>query len=116
MTPFELGRVTVDGIDSSVTPLRDIDVWRHTVRVEIPPGGTVTVVFELSGEVDSGQTYRLRFGGQPLVNDSAVTAKVTAPGRDPRRRGISTSGAGATATLMILAKRSSLSVLIDEEM
>ena len=100
VTPFELDRVTVDGIDSRVTPLRDIDVWRHTVRVEIPPGGRVTVVFELNGEVDSGQTYRLRFGGQPLVNDSAVTAKVTAPGRRILGgAGISTSGAGATATL-----------------
>lgn len=100
VTPYELDRVTVDGVDSNVTPLRDGDVWRHSVRVEIPAGGTVSVVFELAGEVDAGSTYRLRFGGQPLVNDGVVTATVTARGHSiVDGKGISTSGDAATATL-----------------
>jgi len=99
ITPFEATRATIDGVDAEVGPLRDGDVWRHTVRVDIPPGATVTVAIELEGEVDAGPLYHLRFGGQPLVNEGDVKLEVTASGR--RRivpgEGIDVSGATATA-------------------
>lgn len=82
ISPFEIDRATVDGVDGDVSPLWDDGVWRHNVRVEIPPGGTRTVVMELEGEVAAGSTYRLHFGGQPLTNDGTVTARVVAPGRE----------------------------------
>ncbi|MFN8053578.1 MAG: DUF4012 domain-containing protein [Acidimicrobiales bacterium] len=100
ISPFEADRATVDGVDAPVSPIRDEGVWRHTVRVAIPPGGTVKVVIDLEGEVDPGNTYRLRFGGQPMVVGGDVTVTVSADGTGIRPGpGITVRKGTATATL-----------------
>ncbi|MFN8049888.1 MAG: DUF4012 domain-containing protein [Acidimicrobiales bacterium] len=100
ITPFESTSVTVDGVEAAVTPLRDGDVWRHNVRVSVPPGGTVHVVFELDGDVDPGSTYRLHFSGQPTVVKGTTTVSVRADrGRIVPGPGIEVGDRAATATL-----------------
>ena len=102
VTPFEATRATVDGVDALLRPLRDDGVWRHTVRVVVPPGATRTVRFELEGDLEAGDSYRLRYSGQPLVNQGPVSLEVTAT--DPRARmidgrGVDVQGPSATAAL-----------------
>lgn len=100
VTPFEATRATVDGIDADLSPVRDGDVWRHTVRVEIPPGKSVKVVIGLEGEVAEGSTYRLHFSGQPMVNDGSMQVSVDAEdGTIVSGPGIEATGGSATATL-----------------
>ena len=100
VTPFELDRATIDGVDAAVTPLLDGKVWRHSVRVWVPPGGTVVVGFDLDGEVEAGPTYHLKFVGQPLVNAGKVAATVNASaGEMIPGRSIVASGSAANVTL-----------------
>ena len=44
--------------------------------VAVPPGGTVTVTFELDGGVDLPDGYRLAVAGQPTINPDEVTVDV----------------------------------------
>jgi hypothetical protein len=76
MTPFELKSVKVSGVDTPSHPLLEGRIWRHTVRVAVPSGGTTTVVFQLEGAVTAGSRYQLAFIGQPLVNESNVNVTV----------------------------------------
>lgn len=69
LSPFMLDTVLVDSIEHAAQPLLKGELWRHTVRVAIPPGGTVTVQYVLEGRVDPGSTYELHYVGQPLVHN-----------------------------------------------
>lgn len=98
MTPFEVLQATVDGAEVPVSPLREQGVWRHSVRLAIPPGQTVRVRFALEGEVDPGRRYRLRVSGQPLVTPGEMFVTVRARGsRIAPGPGIEVSGGRATA-------------------
>ncbi len=100
VTPFEATQATVDGVDTDVSPVREGNVWRHTVRVEIPPGGSVTVRVELEGDVEPGSTYRLHVSGQPMVNPGSFNVAVDgAAGDIVPGPGIRVAGSTATATL-----------------
>jgi len=100
LSPFEATRAAIDGVDAPVTPLLDGTTWRHTVRVAIPPGTTSVITVHLEGEVDAGAIYRLRYGGQPLVQEGKTTINVTAADRTiAPGGGIETSESTATATL-----------------
>ncbi len=46
--------------------------------MEIPPGGRVTLQFHLEGAIPPGQTYRLGYAPQPLVNPDRVSLRVRA--------------------------------------
>ena len=100
VTPFEATSVTVDGIDADVSSLFDDGVWRHNVRVEIPPGGSVEVKVGLEGDLEPGTTYQLRFGGQPLVNKGSSKVTVRADGHSiVPGRGITVRRGQASTTL-----------------
>ncbi|MBX7069630.1 MAG: hypothetical protein K1X38_09605, partial [Microthrixaceae bacterium] len=105
VTPFEATSATVDGVETVMSPLRDDNVWRHTVRTEVPPGGERRVVVALEGEVSPGARYRLRFSGQPLVNDDSTRVVVTADGQDlVGGPGIDVADGQATITLRHLGQ------------
>lgn len=72
LTPFLVERVTVDGVGQAPQSLLEDGLWRHSVRVAVPPGGNTDVVFDLGGRVDPGPEYRLMWLGQPLVNPGEV--------------------------------------------
>lgn len=106
LTPLEAVRATVDGKDAPIAPLRDQGMWRHTIRVEIPPGATVTIRLELEGEVDPGKTYRLTAGGQPLVQKGELKVHVSAEGHEiVPGDGISVGREGAVVTLSDVGKK-----------
>ena len=69
LSGFETTGVRVDGADVAWGTRGDVNgLTRSTVRLDVPAGATRTVVVELEGSVDTGDTYRLRWFNQPLVN------------------------------------------------
>lgn len=85
-TPHRLRSVLVDGIDTAAQPLLDGELWRHSVRVIVPPGSARRVAFHLEGEVDPGPDYRFHYVGQPLLNDDDVSVELV-PVLDPANEG-----------------------------
>lgn len=73
LTPFLVERVTVDGVGQAPQSLLQDGLWRHSVRVAVPPGGTSDVTFDLGGRVEPGPEYKLIWLGQPLVNTGEVS-------------------------------------------
>ena len=86
LTPFRLDTVTVDGVESVAQPLLEHGLWRHTVRVAVPPQASRRVEFHLQGVVDSGDVYHLDYVGQTLVRAGGVSgtrdARSAVRGRD----------------------------------
>lgn len=79
VTPFRLEVARVEGVNAAAQPLHLGPLWRHTVRVAVPPGGATTVEFHLSGEVDPGETYRLRYRGQPILGEHVLSVTRSSP-------------------------------------
>jgi len=94
LTPFQLKSVNVSGVVTPSHPLLEGKLWRHSVRVAVPAGGSTTAIFQLQGQVAAGNRYRMDYVGQPLVNDSDVKVTVTATSGETRLQG---KGPGAEA-------------------
>ncbi len=77
-SPLQLTSATADGTPIGVTPEREFGVNVYSDDVIVPPGGTVTLTFELEGPVDLADGYRLAFGGQPTVNPDQVSVRLAA--------------------------------------
>ena len=73
LSPFRLQSLSVDGLDTAPQPLKEGDLWRYAVRVAISPQDTVMVQYRLTGRVTAGPAYRLRYVGQPLVNEGKLS-------------------------------------------
>ncbi len=82
VTPFELSAVEVGGETYPVSPVWEGEWWRHTVRVDVPPGESVTVRMELSGSLAPGDVYVLATIGQALLDPGPLTVTVTTPSAD----------------------------------
>lgn len=68
LSPFDAVGALVDGAPAPIGSRRDLPgLRRHTVTVDVPPGGRRDVVIDLAGEVDAGPLYRLRWYNQPLL-------------------------------------------------
>jgi hypothetical protein len=80
LTPHRLRAVLVDGQRVAAQPLLESDLWRHTVRVAVPPGATRTVHVHLDGEVDPGPVYRLAWVGRPQANPAEATLRLRSAG------------------------------------
>ena len=80
ITPLTLADVFVDGLDTPVGSLEEGRLRRHTVRVELPPGGERTIVFRLTGVLASGSRYRLAVMDQPILNGGTVDVVVRTTG------------------------------------
>ncbi len=81
LTPLRATGATVDGAATAIGSRDDLDgLHRHTLQVDLAPGQTRTVAFDLSGRLDPGD-YRLRWIAQPLVNADDARLVITSSGR-----------------------------------
>lgn len=76
ITPFELEAATVDGESFPVSPVWEGAWWRHTVRVEVPAGGSVTIAMEVAGDIDPGDRYVLATIGQAIMDPGPLEVVV----------------------------------------
>ncbi len=75
-TPHSLSAASVDGVPLDVEFEQEFGLNVYAQYVTVPPGGTVTVTFELDGGVDLTDGYRLTVAGQPTINPDEVTVDV----------------------------------------
>lgn len=81
ITPFDIVDASLDGeiLPVGTRPEQD-DLRRHSFLVDIAPGATRYVVINLSGSVEPGPDYHLRFYNQPLVNPDETNVSITSLG------------------------------------
>ena len=78
MTPNLVTSATVDGLP--MTLAQDTEAGLRTFEtpvVQVPPGGTVVLTFELRGELDLSSGYRFRYLRQPVANPDQLTVDAT---------------------------------------
>jgi len=75
-SPLAVVDVRQDGrsVPRGASPSHDRN--RYTALVEVPPGGEVTVVFELEGSMDLTHGYHLEVVPQPMVNPDELRIDV----------------------------------------
>jgi hypothetical protein len=97
-SPHALLTADVDGEQLSVEAERELGVNVYSQFVDVPPGGTVTVTYHLSGGIDLRDGYRLAVGGQPTINPDEVTVGVeTASGSIDPDEGFEDEGGAVAA-------------------
>jgi hypothetical protein len=79
-TPHQVEAATVDGRPLALEPQRERGTKVYSALVVVPPGGSVTVRYHLTGVLPAGADYRLDLSNQPLAHDDEVQVSV----RDPR--------------------------------
>ena len=79
-SPHELTEVRVDGAPAEFFTTQEFGYWRHEVIVEIPSNSTVSVGYELEGQVDPDEAYEVLVWHQPLVNNDSVRISYQGPG------------------------------------
>jgi hypothetical protein len=80
LSPLSSRAATLDGDPTGVGTQRETaGLWRHTVLLDIAPGATRTVTFDLDGTLGTGR-YVLDWVGQPLAQASTATVRVTSSG------------------------------------
>lgn len=73
LTPHDLVELTVDEQSRPArTRSEGQRLRRHTVMLEVPPGGQRTAVFGLRGSMPGSSEYRLDWFRQPLVGEDIV--------------------------------------------
>lgn len=79
-TPDELRSATLDGTTLPIESQHEFAGHVYSSLVDLPPGGSATIVLHLVGTVRLGpgaaDGYRLGIGHQPLVNDDHLTVRV----------------------------------------
>ena len=71
-----LTSMEVDGRAASATSDRDRGWWTHSSGVQIPPGGSTTVVLHLAGKLAATAPYRLAVAPQASVHDDSYVVEV----------------------------------------
>jgi hypothetical protein len=72
LSPLDAVGAMVDGQASGFGTRTDVDgLHRYALLVDLPPGGTRTVVFDLEGRVRPGTEYDLTWYNQPLPADDS---------------------------------------------
>jgi len=66
----------VDGRPVSATSDRERGWWTHSTKVEVPAGGSATVVFRLAGALGATHPYRLAVAPQAAAQDDAYAIEV----------------------------------------
>ena len=67
-SPHSASQVTVDGQPAALQTERELDLYAHTLMVDIEPGATVDITLLLSGRIDPDQhaEYELALAHQPM--------------------------------------------------
>ena len=68
--------IEVDGRPVSATSDRERGWWTHSTKVEVPAGGSATVVLRLAGELGATRPYRLAVAPQAAAQVDAYTVEV----------------------------------------
>jgi hypothetical protein len=66
-SPLGLRAATVNGESQGAGDVPELGVHAYSVYVEIPPEGTATLTFDLSGVINPGPNYTLSLYNQPMV-------------------------------------------------
>ncbi len=81
LSPFDAVGAMLDGTSQPFGARDDVNgLRRYTLTVDLPPGTERTVIFDLTGDVDAGPSYRLRWYNQPLPNDDVSQVLVRLQG------------------------------------
>jgi hypothetical protein len=94
-TPHRLSAGVVDGERVSFEYHRELGYRVYSRFFEIPPGESVRIQLQLSGELEPGDRYDLQVGQQPLVNPDVVMVTVDHP---RKVRAVDVGGFGVDAT------------------
>lgn len=99
-TPWAIVDGAIDGEPIDVEAAEELGRFAYAAFVEVPPGGTRTVTFELDGATDPSADYRLTFAPQPVANPDTLSVDLTStPGwRVCGASGLDEVGAGARFT------------------
>ncbi|MEO5679848.1 MAG: DUF4012 domain-containing protein, partial [Acidimicrobiales bacterium] len=73
-----LAGIEVDGRQAGGTSDRERGWYAHTTTVDVPPGGSRTIVFRLAGLLAAGRPYRLAVSPQASVHDDTYSVEVVA--------------------------------------
>jgi hypothetical protein len=76
-SPFGLTGSHVDGNATPFQSQREFGYHVYSQYLSVPPGGTVTVVLDLAGQLSSGVDYHLGVGIQPTVTPDQLHLVVT---------------------------------------
>jgi hypothetical protein len=100
---LSLERATLDGEPLPMEILTEQGRNVYSAVVPVPPGGSRTVVVELSAVLGPGRTYRLDMGHQPTIEPDAVDVTIVpAPGwRFAAAEGVTVSNGTASAMFAI---------------
>lgn len=80
LTPLSASGATIDGVRTPIGTRDDLPgLRRHTLSLDLAPGQSRTVVFDLSGQL-AGPDYRLRWIGQPLANPDEAQLTIRSTG------------------------------------
>jgi hypothetical protein len=80
-SPLALAGATLDGEAVTVESAREVGRNVYSLYLVVPPGGTRTLTFTLSGRVPGDGAYGLHWRAQPLPAPEVVSARVTSGGR-----------------------------------
>ena len=90
-------------------PVRTSALRRHSLVVDLPPGGARTVIVDLEGEVPPGPIYRVAWYNQPVPNEDISRMII-----DPI--GATVGGGGDSASVLVGPQRvEHLTVGVDEQ-
>ncbi|MFZ6004053.1 MAG: DUF4012 domain-containing protein [Actinomycetota bacterium] len=78
-TPLELVDVTQGGRSVGRGAFRAHGRNRYTAQVDVPAGRTIEITFQLEGDLDLSDGYRLDVVPQPLVNPDLLRVTVDGP-------------------------------------
>ncbi len=84
--------VEVDGRPATATSDQERGWWTHSTTIQVPPGGSTTVVLHLAGKLGSTSPYRLAVAPQAAAQDDDYALEVVGgrgwtagPVRQPER-------------------------------
>jgi hypothetical protein len=97
-SPLDLVGLSGNGQPYGAVPKEEFGFHSYTAYVDLPPGGSTTLVFSLAGSSKPAHAYRLRISPQPLVNADDVAVSITATDgwRPEHQPGVQVKDATAT--------------------
>jgi Protein of unknown function (DUF4012) len=79
-SPLRLRGATANGAALPVTSMPELGVTAYSAYINLPPGGTVTVIAQLRGQLWAGADYRLHLRTQPMALPDHDRVTVTPAG------------------------------------
>jgi hypothetical protein len=102
-TPFGLRGAQLGDEQVPLEYQRELGQAVYSTYVEIPPGQERTLRLDLFGQIETGSSYRLDIGAQPLVNADEVRVRLKVEGgwEIARSRTLRPDDTGVAATTLV---------------